>query len=64
MAAGQLFEARTCCARITDLCEEEVPGVNHLVPPGQVSVVSTVTDDVIVLTLAGDIDHHTSDVLR
>ncbi|MFF8883991.1 STAS domain-containing protein [Streptomyces flaveolus] len=44
--------------------EEEVPGADHVVPPGQLSVVSTVTDDVIVLTLAGEIDHHTSDVLR
>ncbi|MEW2250888.1 MULTISPECIES: STAS domain-containing protein [unclassified Streptomyces] len=44
--------------------EEEVPGTEHGVLPGQLSVESSTVDDVHVLTLAGEIDHHTGDALR
>ncbi|MDT9686213.1 STAS domain-containing protein [Streptomyces sp. TRM76323] len=39
-------------------------GTEQAEQPDQLSVVSTTTDGVRVLTLAGEIDHHTGDRLR
>ncbi|MEV0981820.1 STAS domain-containing protein [Streptomyces sp. NPDC049915] len=44
--------------------EEEVPGSEHVVQPGQLSVTASTAGGIQVLTLAGEIDHHTGDTLR
>lgn len=46
------------------MSEGEMPGSEHAGQAGQLSVVATATDGVRVLTLAGEIDHHTGDALR
>ncbi|MER7837779.1 STAS domain-containing protein [Streptomyces sp. NPDC096040] len=46
------------------MAEEEVAETEQAVQPGELSVVATATDGVHVLTLAGEIDHHTGDRLR
>ncbi|MFF2205502.1 STAS domain-containing protein [Streptomyces sp. NPDC058145] len=45
------------------MAEEEVPETEQAVQPEQLSVVATATDGIHVLTVAGEIDHHTGDVL-
>ncbi|MGW2836067.1 STAS domain-containing protein [Streptomyces sp. NPDC001286] len=45
------------------MSEEEIAGAEHT-PTGRLSVVATTTDGIRVLTLAGEIDHHTGDTLR
>ncbi|MFF9623806.1 STAS domain-containing protein [Streptomyces griseosporeus] len=45
------------------MSEGEMPGSEHAGQAGQLSVVATATDGVRVLTLAGEIDHHTGDAL-
>ncbi|PWJ02374.1 anti-anti-sigma factor [Streptomyces sp. NWU49] len=39
-------------------------GTEHAGQTGQLSVVTTATDGIRVLTLSGEIDHHTGDTLR
>ncbi|MEW2512861.1 STAS domain-containing protein [Streptomyces sp. NPDC046870] len=46
------------------MSEEEMTGTEHAGQIGQLSVVTAVTDGIRVLTLAGEIDHHTGDTLR
>ncbi|WP_308460673.1 STAS domain-containing protein [Streptomyces sp. Ru72] len=46
------------------MAEGEIANTEHAVQPGQLSVVSNTTDGIRVLTLAGEIDHHTSQTLR
>ncbi|MFG2636731.1 STAS domain-containing protein [Streptomyces sp. NPDC048362] len=46
------------------MAEAERTGTEHEQPGGRLSVVATTTDGIRVLTLAGEIDHHTGDVLR
>lgn len=47
------------------MAEGEMSGTEgHAEQPGQLSVVATATDGIRVLTLAGEIDHHTGDALR
>ncbi|WDM16512.1 STAS domain-containing protein [Streptomyces lavenduligriseus] len=47
------------------MSEAETTRIEHAGQAGHLSVVTTTTDDGIrVLTLAGEIDHHTGDTLR
>ncbi|MFC9930044.1 STAS domain-containing protein [Streptomyces sp. NPDC127190] len=46
------------------MSEAEMTGTEHAGQAGQLSVVTTATDGIRVLTLAGEIDHHTGDTLR
>ncbi|MEU7426290.1 STAS domain-containing protein [Streptomyces sp. NPDC040750] len=47
------------------MAEAERTGTEHAEQPdGRLSVVATTTDGIRVLTLAGEIDHHTGDALR
>ncbi|GGW13104.1 hypothetical protein GCM10018980_76230 [Streptomyces capoamus] len=39
-------------------------GTEHAGPTGQLSVVTTATHGIRVISLAGEIDHHTGDALR
>ncbi|MBL1082266.1 STAS domain-containing protein [Streptomyces actinomycinicus] len=39
-------------------------GTEHTKEPGRLSVATTATDGIRVLTVAGEIDHHTSETLR
>ncbi|MDC2961522.1 STAS domain-containing protein [Streptomyces gilvifuscus] len=43
--------------------EEEISGAEHTRQTGRLSVVATTADGIRVLTLAGEIDHHTGDTL-
>ncbi|MEU9924931.1 STAS domain-containing protein [Streptomyces griseoluteus] len=45
------------------MAEEEVAGIKKAVQPEQLSIVATTTDGIHVLTVAGEIDHHTGDML-
>ncbi|MEU6602888.1 STAS domain-containing protein [Streptomyces flaveolus] len=46
------------------MSEPETTSPEHAGRTGQLSVVATATDGIRVLTLAGEIDHHTGDALR
>ena len=46
------------------MSEGEMTGTEHAGQTGQLSVVTTETDGIRVLTLSGEIDHHTGDTLR
>ncbi|MGW2713448.1 STAS domain-containing protein, partial [Streptomyces sp. NPDC001356] len=46
------------------MSEPETTSPEHAGRTGQLSVVATATDGIRVLTLAGEIDHHTGDTLR
>ncbi|MGW2831619.1 STAS domain-containing protein [Streptomyces sp. NPDC001286] len=46
------------------MAEGKTAGTEHGGQAGQLSVVATATDGIRVLTLAGEIDHHTGDTLR
>ncbi|QTD95847.1 STAS domain-containing protein [Streptomyces cyanogenus] len=46
------------------MSEAEMTGTEQAGPSVQLSVVTTATDGIRVLTLAGEIDHHTGDTLR
>ncbi|MEU0054216.1 STAS domain-containing protein [Streptomyces sp. NPDC006309] len=46
------------------MAEREMTDSEHAAQYGQLSVVSTSTDGIRVVTLAGEIDHHTGDALR
>ncbi|MGW2492109.1 STAS domain-containing protein [Streptomyces sp. NPDC001606] len=46
------------------MAEAEMTGTEHAGQAGRLSVVTTATDGIRVLTLAGEIDHHTGDTLR
>ncbi|MFA3876432.1 STAS domain-containing protein [Streptomyces sp. MMCC 100] len=46
------------------MAEGEMTGVERVAQPGRLSVVSTATDGVHVVSLAGEIDHETGDTLR
>lgn len=46
------------------MSEEEISGAEHTRQTGRLSVVATTTDGIRVLTVAGEIDHHTGDTLR
>ncbi|MEW2289315.1 STAS domain-containing protein [Streptomyces sp. NPDC047841] len=46
------------------MSEAEMTGTEHMGGIGQLSVVTTVTEGIRVLALAGEIDHHTGDTLR
>ncbi|MER5452827.1 STAS domain-containing protein [Streptomyces sp. NPDC002766] len=46
------------------MTEGKMTGNEHAGQAGQLSVVATATDGIRVLTLAGEIDHHTGDTLR
>ncbi|WP_333777570.1 STAS domain-containing protein [Streptomyces sp. IBSBF 3136] len=46
------------------MSEGEMTGAEHAAQTGQLTVVTTTTDGIRVLTLAGEIDHHTGDALR
>ncbi|MEV8046861.1 STAS domain-containing protein [Streptomyces griseoluteus] len=45
------------------MAEEEVADIKKAVQPEQLSIVTTTTDGIHVLTVAGEIDHHTGDTL-
>lgn len=46
------------------MSEGDMTGTEHPQQTGGLSVTATTTDGVRVLTLAGEIDHHTGDTLR
>ncbi|MEU3525857.1 STAS domain-containing protein [Streptomyces sp. NPDC038707] len=46
------------------MSEAEMTRAEHAGQAGRLSVVTTATDGIRVLTLAGEIDHHTGDTLR
>ncbi|MFJ9026430.1 STAS domain-containing protein [Streptomyces sp. NPDC102259] len=46
------------------MAEGEMADTGQAEQPGQLSVVSTATDGILVLTLAGEIDHDTGQALR
>jgi stage II sporulation protein AA (anti-sigma F factor antagonist) len=46
------------------MAESEMADTGQAAQPGQLSVVSTATDGIRVLTLAGEIDHDTGQALR
>jgi stage II sporulation protein AA (anti-sigma F factor antagonist) len=46
------------------MAEAEMTGTEHAGQAGQLSVVTTATDGIRVVTLAGEIDHHTGGALR
>lgn len=46
------------------MSEGEKTDTEHAGQTGQLSVVATATDGIRVLTLSGEIDHHTGDTLR
>jgi stage II sporulation protein AA (anti-sigma F factor antagonist) len=46
------------------MAEGDVPDIQTDEPAGRLSVVATATDGIRVLTLAGEIDHHTGKQLR
>ncbi|MGW5641049.1 STAS domain-containing protein [Streptomyces sp. NPDC003832] len=46
------------------MSEGETTGPEHAGQAGQLSVVTTATDGIRVLTLSGEIDHHTGATLR
>ncbi|MGW1963544.1 STAS domain-containing protein [Streptomyces sp. NPDC001935] len=46
------------------MSEEEITGNEHAGHTGQLSVVTTTADGILVLTLSGEIDHNTGDALR
>ncbi|MFJ8782237.1 MULTISPECIES: STAS domain-containing protein [unclassified Streptomyces] len=46
------------------MSEGEMADTGHAMQPGPLSVVSTATDGIRVLTLAGEIDHDTGPTLR
>ncbi|MFF8595878.1 STAS domain-containing protein [Streptomyces sp. NPDC015220] len=46
------------------MAEEEVTGSEQAVQPGRLSVAASTTGGVHVITLAGEIDHHTGMALR
>ncbi|MFD7130573.1 STAS domain-containing protein [Streptomyces sp. NPDC059894] len=46
------------------MAEEEMTDTERAEQPGQLSAVCTETDGIRVVTLAGEIDHHTGDTLR
>ncbi|MEU1710955.1 STAS domain-containing protein [Streptomyces sp. NPDC005706] len=45
------------------MAEEEVTDTEQAAQPEQLSIVATTTDGIHVLTVAGEIDHHTGDTL-
>ncbi|MFF2205480.1 STAS domain-containing protein [Streptomyces sp. NPDC058145] len=45
------------------MAEEEVADTEQAVQPEQLSIVATTTNGIHVLTVAGEIDHHTGDAL-
>ncbi|MEU0859446.1 STAS domain-containing protein [Streptomyces griseofuscus] len=44
--------------------QDEMTGPEHAAQVGQLTVVHTLTDGIRVVSLAGEIDHHTGDTLR
>lgn len=44
--------------------QDEMTGPEHAAQVGQLTVVHTLTDGIRVVSLAGEIDHHTGDALR
>ncbi|MGW2788026.1 STAS domain-containing protein, partial [Streptomyces populi] len=46
------------------MSEGKMTDTEHAGQTGQLSIVTTATDGIHVLTLAGEIDHHTGDTLR
>ncbi|MFF7976851.1 anti-sigma factor antagonist [Streptomyces sp. NPDC007905] len=46
------------------MSEGEMTGAEHAGQAGQLTVETTATDGIRVLSLAGEIDHHTGDTLR
>ncbi|MGV9930874.1 STAS domain-containing protein [Streptomyces olivaceoviridis] len=46
------------------MAEAEMTNTGPTEPPGQLSVASTTVNGIHVVTLAGEIDHHTGDTLR
>ncbi|MFF8595220.1 STAS domain-containing protein [Streptomyces sp. NPDC015220] len=46
------------------MAEEKMTGTEQVVQPGQLSVEASTTSGVHVITVAGEIDHHTGEALR
>jgi stage II sporulation protein AA (anti-sigma F factor antagonist) len=44
--------------------EDNTPGAEQAVPTGRLSVTASTIDRIRVLTVAGEIDHDTGDILR